>query len=76
MIPKNAMFFDLFAEDTANLMELTKTFNELFKTSHKQKRLLSHFSQCRYMDSTFFAKLPTGQILVPGLSSLLRQPRL
>lgn len=39
MIPKNAMFFDLFAEDTANLVEQSKIFNELFRTSDKEKQL-------------------------------------
>lgn len=39
LIPKNAMFFDLFAEDTANLVEQSKTFNELFRTSDKEKQL-------------------------------------
>ena len=38
MIPKNAMFFDLFAEDTANLVEQAKIFNELFKTTDKERQ--------------------------------------
>jgi predicted phosphate transport protein (TIGR00153 family) len=33
MVPKNAMFFDLFAEDTANLVEQAKKFNALFRTA-------------------------------------------
>jgi uncharacterized protein len=38
MIPKNALFFDLFAEDTANLVEQAKVFTEIFKTSDKEKQ--------------------------------------
>jgi predicted phosphate transport protein (TIGR00153 family) len=31
MIPKNAMFFDLFAEDTTNLVEQAKVFHQMFQ---------------------------------------------
>lgn len=30
MVPKNAMFFDLFAEDTNNLVEQAKVFHDMF----------------------------------------------
>jgi predicted phosphate transport protein (TIGR00153 family) len=35
MVPKNGLFFDLFAEDTANLVDQAKKFNQLFLTSEK-----------------------------------------
>ncbi len=38
MIPKNALFFDLFAQDTANLVEQAKVFSELFRTTDKEKQ--------------------------------------
>jgi len=37
LVPKSALFFDLFAEDTANLVEQAKVFNSLFKTNDKQE---------------------------------------
>lgn len=33
IVPKNALFFDLFAEDTANLVSQAKKFNQLFTVS-------------------------------------------
>jgi predicted phosphate transport protein (TIGR00153 family) len=38
MIPKNGLFFDLFSEDTANLVEQAKVFSELFRTTDKEKQ--------------------------------------
>ena len=35
MVPKNALFFDLFAEDTANLVDQAKKFNQLFTVTDK-----------------------------------------
>ena len=37
MVPKNGLFFDLFAEDTANLVEQAKKFNQLFLTTDKNE---------------------------------------
>jgi len=37
MVSKNALFFDLFAKDTANLVEQSKRFNQLFLTSDKNE---------------------------------------
>ncbi|MFY7972333.1 MAG: DUF47 domain-containing protein [Flavobacteriales bacterium] len=37
LVPKSALFFDLFAEDTANLVEQAKVFNSIFKTNDKQE---------------------------------------
>jgi predicted phosphate transport protein (TIGR00153 family) len=37
MVSKNALFFDLFARDTANLVEQSKRFNQLFLTSDKSE---------------------------------------
>ncbi len=39
MVPKNALFFDLFAEDTANLVEQARVFNTLFTTHDKDQQL-------------------------------------
>ena len=39
MVPKNALFFDLFAEDTANLVEQARVFNTLFSTHDKDQHL-------------------------------------
>ncbi len=38
LIPKNALFFDLFAEDTANLLEQAHEFNKLFSTADKEQQ--------------------------------------
>jgi predicted phosphate transport protein (TIGR00153 family) len=35
MVSKNGLFFDLFAEDTANLVEQAKKFNQLFSAADK-----------------------------------------
>lgn len=42
LIPKNGLFFDLFAEDTANLVEQANEFNKLFATQDKaeQKKII------------------------------------
>jgi len=37
MVSKNALFFDLFARDTANLVEQSKRFNQIFSTSDKNE---------------------------------------
>ncbi|MEN9347521.1 MAG: hypothetical protein RLZZ77_1032 [Bacteroidota bacterium] len=37
LVPKSALFFDLFAEDTANLVEQAHVFNSIFKTNDKQE---------------------------------------
>lgn len=37
MVSKNALFFDLFAEDTANLVEQAKKFNLMFTVSNKNE---------------------------------------
>jgi predicted phosphate transport protein (TIGR00153 family) len=37
MVPKNGLFFDLFAEDTANLVEQAKKFNQLFTATDKNE---------------------------------------
>ena len=37
MVSKNALFFDLFAKDTANLVEQSKRFNQLFLTTDKNE---------------------------------------
>ena len=37
MVPKNGLFFDLFAEDTANLVDQAKKFNQLFLTTDKNE---------------------------------------
>jgi predicted phosphate transport protein (TIGR00153 family) len=37
IVPKNALFFDLFAEDTANLVDQAKKFNQLFAVSDKNE---------------------------------------
>ncbi len=39
LVPKNALFFDLFAEDTANLVEQARVFNTLFTTHDKDQQL-------------------------------------
>ncbi len=39
LVPKNGLFFDLFAEDTANLLEQANEFNKLFATSDKTEQL-------------------------------------
>lgn len=39
LVPKNGLFFDLFAEDTANLLEQANEFNKLFSTHDKQEQL-------------------------------------
>lgn len=38
MVPKNALFFDLFAEDTANLVEQARVFSTLFTTHDKDEQ--------------------------------------
>ncbi|MFM1998072.1 MAG: hypothetical protein RL204_19 [Bacteroidota bacterium] len=38
LVPKNALFFDLFAEDTANLVEQARVFNTLFSTHDKDQQ--------------------------------------
>ena len=37
MIPKNAMFFDLFAEDTTNLVEQAKVFHQMFQLRDQEQ---------------------------------------
>lgn len=37
MIPKNAMFFDLFAEDTTNLVEQAKVFHQMFQMRDQEQ---------------------------------------
>ncbi|MBM3448717.1 MAG: DUF47 domain-containing protein [Bacteroidetes bacterium] len=37
MIPKNAMFFDLFAEDTSNLVEQAKVFHQMFQMRDQEQ---------------------------------------
>jgi len=37
MIPKNAMFFDLFAEDTTNLVEQAKVFHQMFQLRDEEQ---------------------------------------
>jgi predicted phosphate transport protein (TIGR00153 family) len=37
MVSKNGLFFDLFAEDTANLVEQAKKFNQMFSASDKNE---------------------------------------
>jgi uncharacterized protein len=37
LVPKSTLFFDLFAEDTANLVEQARVFNTLFKTNDKHE---------------------------------------
>lgn len=37
MIPKNAMFFDLFAEDTTNLVEQAKIFHQMFQMRDQEQ---------------------------------------
>lgn len=37
MVPKTGLFFDLFAEDTANLVEQAKKFNQLFTATDKNE---------------------------------------
>jgi len=39
LVPKNGLFFDLFAEDTANLLEQANEFNKLFGTQDKSEQL-------------------------------------
>ncbi|MEZ4798741.1 MAG: DUF47 family protein [Flavobacteriales bacterium] len=39
LIPKNSLFFDLFAEDTANLVEQATVFNKLFSTQDKHEQI-------------------------------------
>jgi predicted phosphate transport protein (TIGR00153 family) len=38
LLPKNDLFFDLFAEDTANLVEQSRVFNTLFTTHNKEEQ--------------------------------------
>ncbi|MFY7707207.1 MAG: DUF47 domain-containing protein [Flavobacteriales bacterium] len=40
LVPKNGLFFDLFAEDTANLLEQANEFNKLFATKDKNEQLV------------------------------------
>jgi predicted phosphate transport protein (TIGR00153 family) len=37
LIPKNDTFFDLFAEDTANLVEQARCFHQLFSATHPEE---------------------------------------
>lgn len=37
MVPKNTMFFDLFAEDTTNLVEQAKVFHQMFQLSDPEQ---------------------------------------
>lgn len=37
IVPKNRLFFDLFSEDTANLVEQAKKFNQLFGAKDKNE---------------------------------------
>ena len=37
MVPKNTMFFDLFAEDTKNLVEQAKVFHQMFQLSDPEQ---------------------------------------
>jgi len=37
MVPKNNLFFDLFAEDTANLVVQAKRFHELFSAKSPEE---------------------------------------
>jgi uncharacterized protein Yka (UPF0111/DUF47 family) len=39
LVPKNGLFFDLFAEDTENLVEQASEFNKLFTTADKTEQL-------------------------------------
>lgn len=39
LVPKNGLFFDLFAEDTENLVEQAREFNRLFTTADKAEQL-------------------------------------
>lgn len=47
LIPKNGLFFDLFAEDTANLVEQANEFNKLFDTTDKaeQKKIIKRVKE-------------------------------
>ena len=37
MVPKNALFFDLFSEDTANLLEQAKVFHYMFQLTDQEQ---------------------------------------
>jgi predicted phosphate transport protein (TIGR00153 family) len=39
LVPKKTSFFDLFSEDTQNLVHQSKVFSEIFKTTDREKRM-------------------------------------
>ncbi len=47
LIPKSGLFFDLFAEDTSNLVEQANEFNKLFATADKaeQKKIIKRVKE-------------------------------
>jgi predicted phosphate transport protein (TIGR00153 family) len=46
MVPKNSLFFDLFSEDTSNLVAQAKVFNQMFQLAD-QEQITACISQIR-----------------------------